>query len=48
MDREKHIKSEEGEELDVLSHEPIKGYKTAFGIVFSISLIYLLIIFVMG
>ncbi|AEI15848.1 hypothetical protein Flexsi_2227 [Flexistipes sinusarabici DSM 4947] len=48
MDREKHIKSGEGEELDVLSHEPVKGYKTAFGIVFSISLIYLLIIFIVS
>jgi len=48
MDREKYIKSEEGEELDVLSHEPVNGYKLAFGIVFSISLIYLLIIFVMS
>lgn len=48
MDKDIHFKDKEGKELDILAHEPVKGYKRIFGIVFSISLIYLLIIFIMS
>ena len=36
------------EKLMELSHEPVPGYRTAFYIIFAVSLIYLTIIFVLG
>jgi hypothetical protein len=34
------------EEKMILSHEPVKGYKTVFNIVLTVALIYLVFIFV--
>ena len=36
------------DELMELAHKPVPGYRTAFYIIFALSLIYLTIIFIFG
>ncbi|MFU8818634.1 MAG: hypothetical protein ACNA74_02790 [Desulfurivibrio sp.] len=40
--------TEQGEELMVLQHEAVPGYRTAFYVVFAIGLLYLLYIIIAG
>lgn len=39
---------ESDKEIMVLAHTPVPGYRTAFYIIFAISLIYLAVIFISG
>lgn len=39
---------ENDKEIMELAHEPVPGYRTAFYVIFALSLIYLAIIFISG